>query len=520
MLSRSAALRRHQPRQIGQALVLTLVFTAAAGLVGLLLFNSGLLANAKTRLQNAADAAAYSAGVLQARDHNFSAYTNRAMVANQAAVAQMVSIKSYLEDANDTHTRMKGWLLTLQAMDPMKHPNWDYGLDTAGPAISKAHELISSAGPLYVQALDALIRAHETAQQLHHVATLVDAAAVAGEVIKKNDPQAKLSTSVFAVGNLAYRVAEWNGSTKQHRANDESAEADRFADLVVSKASTDRFTRNRSSVPVPGWMGEVSQTCMIATNITYIDSSSDFGFFHGGGTLLSENKKRWLALDATLGHGAITCTYWSTCGKILPVPCPNTDVWPFSDGLGGSGGGLAGANGGYGGETTGYKNNPSDTSGYGFALLSPAALPAQIRHNKGPGDSLDTGGGLQDYYRDMADPLGKAPAKQSPDENGGQFPITIEAERPASTVRTSSKLLTGSTIVRADDQFAGDTMRALASAHAYFYRARSDGGFTRKGWARGDGKAEIQNLFSPYWQARLVDRSDAERAASIAEQMK
>lgn len=518
MHPRGAALRRHPRRAFGQALVLTLVFVAAAGLVGLLLFNSGLLANAKTRLQNAADAAAYSAGVLQARDHNFTAYTNRAMVANQAAVAQMVSIKSYLEDADDTYGRMKGWLLTLQALDPMQHPQWDYGLDVAGPAVSEAHELISDVAPSYVQALDALIKAHETAQQLHHVATLVDAAAVADEVIKKNDPMAKISSSVFAVGNLAYRVAEWDGSTKQHRANDDSAEADRFADLVVSDKATDGFTRNRTSVPVPAWYGEVSKTCLLTKGPNYVDSTSTFSFYHGGGTLLSENKKRWLALDATMGGGAITCTYWYPCWTGI---CFGTDVWPFFDALGGSGGGLAGSNGGYGGETSGYKNNPSETLGYGFALYSPAMIPANIRHSStGPGDSLDTGGGLQDHYRDMADPIGHAPSKQTPEDNGGQYPITIEAERPASTVRTSSKLMTGSTLIKADDQLAGDTMRALSSAHAYFYRSRTDSGFTRSGWSRGDGKTEVENLFSPYWQARLVDRSDAERAASMAEQMK
>jgi hypothetical protein len=51
----------------------TLVFGAVAALIALLLFNSGMLANAKTRLQNAVDAGAYSAALLQARDHNFAA---------------------------------------------------------------------------------------------------------------------------------------------------------------------------------------------------------------------------------------------------------------------------------------------------------------------------------------------------------------------------------------------------------------------------------------------------------------
>jgi len=84
-------------RQAGQATAFTLVFGAVAALIALLLFNSGMLANAKTRLQNAADAGAYSAALLQARDHNFAAYTNRSVVSNQVAVVQLVSLKPYHE---------------------------------------------------------------------------------------------------------------------------------------------------------------------------------------------------------------------------------------------------------------------------------------------------------------------------------------------------------------------------------------------------------------------------------------
>lgn len=48
----------------------------------------------KRQLQNAADATAYNISTLEARDLNFSAYTNRSMVANEVALAQMVSLMS------------------------------------------------------------------------------------------------------------------------------------------------------------------------------------------------------------------------------------------------------------------------------------------------------------------------------------------------------------------------------------------------------------------------------------------
>jgi hypothetical protein len=57
--------------------------------------NSGQMVTEKMRLTNAADAAAYSAGIVHARALNFDAYTNRAIVANQVAIAQTLSLVSW-----------------------------------------------------------------------------------------------------------------------------------------------------------------------------------------------------------------------------------------------------------------------------------------------------------------------------------------------------------------------------------------------------------------------------------------
>lgn len=88
-------------RQRGQALVYG-IFVLLAGLASLFfLFNTGQLVAEKTKLVNTADAVAYSAGVMHARALNFDAYTNRALMANEVTIAQMVSVSSwihYLED--------------------------------------------------------------------------------------------------------------------------------------------------------------------------------------------------------------------------------------------------------------------------------------------------------------------------------------------------------------------------------------------------------------------------------------
>jgi hypothetical protein len=94
----SCASHRHASpplRQRGQVLALLLMLWAAL-LGGLLLvFNSGQIVTAKLRLVGAADAAAYSGAVWQARALNFQAYMNRGIVANEVAIAQLVSLRSW-----------------------------------------------------------------------------------------------------------------------------------------------------------------------------------------------------------------------------------------------------------------------------------------------------------------------------------------------------------------------------------------------------------------------------------------
>ncbi|SEQ93729.1 Putative Flp pilus-assembly TadE/G-like [Solimonas aquatica] len=103
-----------QKKQHGQALIYGL-FVLACGVAALFfLFNVGQLISEKTKLVNTADAVAYSAGVMQARALNYLAYTNRAIVANEVAIAQVVSLSSWARYVDD-HGRNTA---TLNCSDP------------------------------------------------------------------------------------------------------------------------------------------------------------------------------------------------------------------------------------------------------------------------------------------------------------------------------------------------------------------------------------------------------------------
>lgn len=98
-------------RQTGQALVFGL-FVLVSGLAALLFFfNVGQITREKTKLINAADAVAYSAGVIHARALNFNAYSNRALMANEVMIAQMVSISSWAG-------YVESWAGSLQLIHP------------------------------------------------------------------------------------------------------------------------------------------------------------------------------------------------------------------------------------------------------------------------------------------------------------------------------------------------------------------------------------------------------------------
>lgn len=81
--------------QKGQAMVFGLLFLAVVLMALLALFNQGQLVSHRMQIENAADATVYSQAKLAARNQNFVAYTNRAMVANEVSIGQMVALLSW-----------------------------------------------------------------------------------------------------------------------------------------------------------------------------------------------------------------------------------------------------------------------------------------------------------------------------------------------------------------------------------------------------------------------------------------
>jgi len=226
-------------RQRGQVLALLLMLWAAL-LGGLLLvFNSGQIVSAKLRLVGAADAAAYSAAVWQARALNFQAYMNRGIVANEVAIAQLVSLRSwsaYMDQALQDAAFVSAAAPPVAAAMNELAQGWatmNTGLQRALPALEAAASHWNT---------EVLSRA----EYVTDLQTPLVAARLAHDVAIANLPElgAESGSRVFEVFNASH----WRALTEGHgRSGEQRA---RLREVVM--ASRDGFSQARDwTVGVP-----------------------------------------------------------------------------------------------------------------------------------------------------------------------------------------------------------------------------------------------------------------------------
>lgn len=277
------------------------------------MFSMGMQSIEKIRLQNTADAAAYSASVAEARDYNFSAYTNRAMIANQVAVAQFVGLTSWMRNmsafANANDPANWGRDLYEVLLDFGGSPVADVyksGLSSLGSAVGMFDE--GRGGSTFmtyaVTALDGLIKVYGTSQKIYHYSTALSVAQTlgvlstsasvldsliggsmfsdaanymsldSGNIIHANDLNAQLT--IAGLPYLAYHYSKWFKFTEAKDPNTNNADgpaADRFAQVTMD--SLDDFSRDRSTKPAWGF------SSMYAPPLTYIDPTRFIPFQNG-----------------------------------------------------------------------------------------------------------------------------------------------------------------------------------------------------------------------------------------------
>ncbi|MEA5667931.1 pilus assembly protein TadG-related protein, partial [Stenotrophomonas sp. MH1] len=180
----------------GQAMVLGLVMLLVLCVGVIVLFDTGQTVNKKVELVNAADAAAYSVAVQQARALNFAAYSNRARVANEVAVAQVIGLYSWMNQFHTT-TIVLEKVMSVLAKIPYVGPIFQ-ALSSIFKAIGQTLKGIRRAyhglAQVTVTALDALNGTLATASRsILEAVGRVDGILVARDIVKRNSADAALS---------------------------------------------------------------------------------------------------------------------------------------------------------------------------------------------------------------------------------------------------------------------------------------------------------------------------------------
>lgn len=446
---------RSRRAQRGQALVLALVLMFA-GLLGLFfMFGTGQVSATKQRLNNAADAAAYSAAIWRARVLNFHAYSNRAIVAQEVAVAQAVTLASWAKYFEHFTTNAQVLATAWPAVAPV--------LSAAASVATTARELTERTAADEIEARAApdlgyksLLQRSQEALQL--AADTFGLGAVANEVVRANDP----GFFAFALGDSG----AFNRFTRRHASDDERRRL-----LAVVNDSLDRF--------VKGPRSDDLRLLLLPSSCFGTTSNVDRWFRRWrkrGGTEMSPDLERWQAVDTGSIHDYRRRGFLSSgCRQRewLPVgwgAAEATDHAPLNMVTGNPGDTLDNAVG------TLFASVEMSGSGYpGFERYSGIE---RVRE-------LD--------YAALADQ---------------RFPVTqvvVLARAEAERARTANTLIVGTGRLRLFEKFAGNRVWAMSVGEVYFRRPPG-----------APERIEYASLYNPYWQVRLAEPTAAQRAAAMA----
>lgn len=237
MFNKSKAFQKGQALPVGLALFMFL------GLTSLVLYNTGQTASDKTRIVNTADAAAYSGLLWQARAMNFQAYTNRAMVANQVAMAQAVSLNSwaaYIRETGSNVNDLLGWIPYIGAVTNI--------IDRIGEMIYRFMDPITKGMLSVVNVINKMIG---PAQEAMYYSTFASTPDVVNSVVKANRTIKGLSDNAerdirwdtaYSVVSAANNLNDWRSLTEKFDKDHVPARRERAAMINQSK---DEFTKKR-----------------------------------------------------------------------------------------------------------------------------------------------------------------------------------------------------------------------------------------------------------------------------------
>ncbi len=455
---------QRRDRQRGQALIYG-IFVLIGALASLFfLFNTGQLSQEKTKLVSTADAVAYSAGVMHARAMNFKAYGNRALIANEVLVAQMVSLSSWAQYAQ-THAEnlptqfpecadYTGWGALIGAAF---HYNEMYAImcyatvQYAGQYIQQMAKMVPSLAFDTVTAVEANKQAIQKAHNLLHARSyLQDIRSSVMKDVAQANYAGDGSVKVEPIG-----PDDWGNFTQLYSGKDRG----RMAKLAVYAAHSDRFTKERvwtAEAEVPG----PDEICILMWRKSEVRRR--------GGTELV-NYDEWIAED--------TESFWRAQRKGGLIPRCRLREEPIAWG-----------------EQQAHPEDQDDSGAWLGGARTNAKASSQASSNKWRQYT-----GLPSYY-DLSKP-------QLTKDDDPTLRFSVRLSRARSQLRTSDSAsqitsTSDSRINAYQSQVAKGEMAAVATSEVFFERPLAQR-HNRYGASQGL-PLELPSLFNPYWQVRLI----------------
>lgn len=197
-------------KQRGQAAVFVILFSAILIVSTFSMFKAGKLTMNKMQLQNAADAAAYSVSVVEARDLNFASYMNKAIVANEVAIGQFLGLASWafhfksFADYMDTYDKIALSPATLGVSTPIVTA-------ITGPwrgAGQTAVSLLSKLANVAILVFHNINKIYGFAEFGYHTVSVISAVGVLDDVLSENGPPGT-TISDFGVLSLISHIATY-----------------------------------------------------------------------------------------------------------------------------------------------------------------------------------------------------------------------------------------------------------------------------------------------------------------------
>ncbi|MSR15228.1 MAG: hypothetical protein EXR86_11815 [Gammaproteobacteria bacterium] len=176
------------------------------------LYKQGRITSDKMEMQNAADAIAYSISVTEARDLNFAAYLNRAMVANEVAIGQLMGLVSWAFHWNSFADFLMFYDTTVIGPSTLGISTPIMQTITNAmfriPAQSFFIPFLSALARIGTTALHVINKFYGLAQFGYHTVTAIFSIGVINEMLEQNAP-AGARISEFGIASLIPHFASY-----------------------------------------------------------------------------------------------------------------------------------------------------------------------------------------------------------------------------------------------------------------------------------------------------------------------